>query len=52
MFYLVRENVLEDIEEVYVIFILDEVVLEIVLGSLVILKEYVLLLLLKILDMR
>lgn len=47
-----RENVLEDIEEVYVIFILDEIVLEIVLGSLVILKEYVLLLLLKILDMR
>lgn len=46
------ENVLEDIEEVYVIFILDEIVLEIVLGSLVILKEYVLLLLLKILDMR
>lgn len=46
-----RENVLEDIEEVYVIFILDEIVLEIVLGSLVILKEYVLLLLLKILDM-
>lgn len=52
MFYLVRENVLEDIEEVYVIFILDEIVLDIVLGSLVILKEYVLLLLLKILDMR
>lgn len=47
-----RENVLEDIEEVYVIFILDEIVLEIVEGSLVILKEYVLLLLLKILDMR
>lgn len=47
-----RENVLEDIEEVYVIFILDEIVLEIVLGSLVILKEYVLLLLLKVLDMR
>lgn len=46
------ENVLEDIEEVYVIFILDEIVLEIVLGSIVILKEYVLLLLLKILDMR
>lgn len=47
-----RENVLEDIEEVYVIFILDEIVLEIVLGSLVILKEYVLMFLLKILDMR
>lgn len=46
------ENVLEDIEEVYVIFILDEIVLEIVLGSLVILKEYVLMFLLKILDMR
>lgn len=52
MFYLVRENVLEDIEEVYVIFILDEIVLDIVLGSLVILKEYVLMFLLKILDMR
>lgn len=47
-----RENVLEDIEEVYVIFILDEIVLDIVLGSLVILKEYVLMFLLKILDMR
>uniref|UniRef100_K1QIY4 Uncharacterized protein n=1 Tax=Magallana gigas TaxID=29159 RepID=K1QIY4_MAGGI len=48
----VRENVPEDTEEVHVTFTLDETVLEIVLGSSVILKEHALLLSLKVPDMR